>query len=227
MIMRFWSLAFVLLTALVASDEGASASSFMYDGYTVANEQNIQIYTPNNIYGGAGQVTLIGSGADSGETIPVWCLDIYTYLLGSDTYQLGLLTTAGAGGSSLNTTLTLQQIGEIGALIVHGNSLINTSPDVSAAVQLAIWQVEYADFTYSGFDSGAVALAAIYLNDASQGIWSPVSNVSLLSEGFNNQSMAFVTPLPSTWLMLLGGLVGLCFFAWRGSKQNAAAVAAV
>jgi hypothetical protein len=34
------------------------------------------------------------------------------------------------------------------------------------------------------------------------------------------------TPLPSTWVMLLGGLVGLGFFAYRGTKKGSAAVAA-
>jgi hypothetical protein len=33
------------------------------------------------------------------------------------------------------------------------------------------------------------------------------------------------TPVPSTWLLLLGGLVGLGFFACRGTKKNLAAVA--
>jgi hypothetical protein len=40
--------------------------------------------------------------------------------------------------------------------------------------------------------------------------------------GFPNISS---TPLPSTWLMLLGGLVGLGFFAYRGTKSTVAAVA--
>jgi len=34
------------------------------------------------------------------------------------------------------------------------------------------------------------------------------------------------TPLPSTWLMLLSGFVGLGFFAYRGTKKNSAAFAA-
>jgi hypothetical protein len=34
------------------------------------------------------------------------------------------------------------------------------------------------------------------------------------------------TPLPSTWTMLVGGLLGVGFFAYRGSKKNAAALAA-
>ena len=34
------------------------------------------------------------------------------------------------------------------------------------------------------------------------------------------------TPLPSTWTMLIAGFVGLGFFAYRGSKKNAAALLA-
>ena len=34
------------------------------------------------------------------------------------------------------------------------------------------------------------------------------------------------TPIPSTWLMLLSGLVGLGFFAYRGSKKGAVVLAA-
>ncbi len=35
------------------------------------------------------------------------------------------------------------------------------------------------------------------------------------------------TPLPSTWLMLLGGFIGLGFFAYRGTKKGGAALAAI
>jgi hypothetical protein len=34
------------------------------------------------------------------------------------------------------------------------------------------------------------------------------------------------TPLPSTWLMLLSGFVGLGFLVYRGTKKNSAAIAA-
>jgi hypothetical protein len=34
------------------------------------------------------------------------------------------------------------------------------------------------------------------------------------------------TPLPSTWTMLIAGFAGLGFFAYRGSKKNAAGIAA-
>ena len=41
------------------------------------------------------------------------------------------------------------------------------------------------------------------------------------------RTFAATTPLPSTWLMLLSSFIGLGFFAYRGTKKNAAALAAV
>ena len=45
---------------------------------------------------------------------------------------------------------------------------------------------------------------------------------------FGNGSWSTVatTPLPSTWLMLLSGFVGLGYFAYRGTKKRTAALAA-
>jgi hypothetical protein len=39
-------------------------------------------------------------------------------------------------------------------------------------------------------------------------------------------SDGLTTPLPSTWFMLLSGLAGLAFFAYRGTKNGSAAFAA-
>jgi hypothetical protein len=42
----------------------------------------------------------------------------------------------------------------------------------------------------------------------------------------NNVQFSSATPLPSTWLMLLSGFVGLGFFAYRGTKKNALSLTA-
>jgi hypothetical protein len=47
-----------------------------------------------------------------------------------------------------------------------------------------------------------------------------------LFSGANIQFSAVATPLPSTWIMLLSGFVGLGFFAYRGTKKNTASLAA-
>jgi hypothetical protein len=49
--------------------------------------------------------------------------------------------------------------------------------------------------------------------------WYVLDNVSV-------NASANATPLPATWTMLIAGFLGLGFIAYRGSKKNAAALAA-
>jgi hypothetical protein len=214
----------LLGAALLAGAPVASASTFTYSSYSVTNEQSINIFTPNNVSGGAGEIVLTGSGANAGHTIVAWCLDIYDFLTNSGTYNVGVLTTSGSGGA--NPTLTTTQIGEIGALMAHGESLINTSHDVSAAIQLAIWEIEYGSaFTSNGITPSVSTLAATYVTDVKNGTWAPDSNVSLLSLR-GDQTLGFLTPLPASWLMMLSVLAGLGFIAFRRQKHGPAAAAA-
>jgi hypothetical protein len=208
-----------LAATILATADVASASTFTYSGYSVANEQNIQILTPNDIYGGSGQIALQGSGPNAGETIFAWCLDVFTYLAGSGTYTVGPLTIAGSG--SPNPTLTPQQIGEIGGLINYGNTHINASYDVSSAIQIAIWMVEYGNaFSYSGTSVSDSNLALQYYTEVTGGALPLDENVSLLSES-NNQYLAFLSPLPSTWTMMLIGLAGIgLYFSTRRHLQK-------
>lgn len=216
-------LALPLVTTLLAGVDAAPAATFTYDGYNVTNEQDIQISQPNNIYGGAGQIVLIGSGSNAGQDIPAWCLDVFVYLSGSATYQIiPAATTA---------LLNSAQIGEIGSLIANGDALLDqpNNGNVSAAIQLAIWQVEYgiSNFQYSGLSTGVTNDATTFYNDATTGTWKPDYNLSLLSPvvGPANQTLGFVTPLPPTWTLMLSGFVGLGFFAYWGTKNRSAAAA--
>jgi hypothetical protein len=54
-------------------------------------------------------------------------------------------------------------------------------------------------------------------------LYSAPSGVSIRGVAFAPDIGA--TPLPSTWFMLLSGLVGLAFFIYRGSKRGSAALA--
>jgi hypothetical protein len=226
----------LLVAALLLRPDFASAATFTYSSYSVANPQNITILTPNNVVGAAGQITLVGSGANAGETLQAWCLDVFTYLTGSSTYQISSLTTAGAG--SPNPSLTTTQIAQIGALMVNGNALINTATDVSAAIQLAIWQTEYGgSFTYSGVSSAVTNLANAYLaNVGTGGIWSGGSYGITLLSAPGNQTLGYAsgdqngeltpTPLPAAWLMMVSGLAGIGYVARRRKQQNGASAAA-
>jgi hypothetical protein len=54
-----------------------------------------------------------------------------------------------------------------------------------------------------------------------------LNQLGTLDVTFTDQGdVVSATPLPSSWLMLLSGFVGLGFFAYRGSKKGSAALAA-
>jgi len=99
--------------------------------------------TSENI-GIAGQIVLT---TDIG-VLGTWCVDLHhiIYLGGSYTYTAGSLQTNNNGsGPATSAALTATQIQEIGSLAAYGNALLMTSPTNwnSAAVQAAIWDIEY------------------------------------------------------------------------------------
>jgi hypothetical protein len=84
--------------------------------------------------------------------------------------------------------LTAAQIGEIGALMVHGDDLVAAPPpgdsanDVATAIAVAIWSVEYGTtFTFNYVDSTVATLAPLYYSDAISGAWAPFVGYSALS----------------------------------------------
>lgn len=212
--MRSSHVAVLVALPLLVGATSASATTFSYGSYSVANEQNISITQPNAVSGGMGQITLNGSGFNIGQTITAWCLDVYTYLSNTGSYQTSTLTTAGAGGS--NPSLTSTQINQIGSLMSHATAAISSSAYASAAIQLAIWKTEYSNFSATGVDSNVSSLASTYLtNVGNGGAWNVFSGSVTLLQQSGNQTLGYVsgsgtelnpTPLPSTLTMMLGAL---------------------
>lgn len=73
----------------------------------------------------------------------------------------------------------------------------------------------YQNFSLNVVGTGSDTLVFTDWNDPS---FTYLDNVSLTA--------GTATPLPSTWTMLIAGFVGLGFLAYRGSKNNAASIAA-
>jgi hypothetical protein len=73
----------------------------------------------------------------------------------------------------------------------------------------------YQTFAFNVVGTGTDALVFTSANDPS---FTYLDDVSLTSTA--------ATPLPSTWLMLLSGFVGLGFFAYRGTKKRTVLAAA-
>ena len=98
----------------------------------------------SEVIGIAGQFVLT---TDIG-TLNAWCVDLFhTISLGcSYTYTTGPLLTDNSGSSpGTSNPLSSTQINQIEALAAYGNAVMLSSPSnaFSAALQAAIWDVEY------------------------------------------------------------------------------------
>jgi hypothetical protein len=223
---RFCRFGLPLVSALVAGASAASAATFDYSSYGLTSPVAISISSPTTASGEAGQIVLTGAGLQFGTTLDAWCLDIYDTLLSSGTYNVTPLT--GSTGGSNPVTLSSGQIGAIGALMAYGDANIGTA-NVSAATQIAIWEVEYPTFAYNPPAPGSAVqtLASALYSDAISGApgFAPDTNVTLLyscvGDPICNQSLGYVsaTPLPGA-LILFGSVLfgGLGVSMWR--KQN-------
>jgi hypothetical protein len=224
-----------LATVLLLGATGAAhAATLTYDSATVVDQEFVTITDPpavtvprgGSVFVGAGQIQLqIGSA-----TLPAWCVDLLNQLsTSSTTLTISSLTTAGVGGG--NPTLTSTQIGQIGALMVHGNALVTANPgtNVSAAIQLAIWSVEYTGLSFddANFYPGLPALVTTYLGNVSgvNPLWAPVLNVTLLSDSPGNQSLGFVTPIPGALPLFITGLGLLGAGIARRKKKHSVSLA--
>lgn len=253
---RFWASVLPVAAVCVAGTGAASAETFTYSSYSVPGEQDIQILTPADVYGGMGQIVMQGTTepGNAGTTIMAWCLDVYTYLLGNGyggsgpfTYNIAPLTTGttavGFGPSSSSQTgqLSALKIEEIGGLIGYGDANVSTA-NVSAATQLAIWEIEYGNsFTFSGVSSATVSQATLEISELDTTTIPYDSDVALLTAvaSETNQSLAYdynplsppshidpnPTPLPATLPLFATGFGFMGFVGWRRKKRlvNAAA----
>jgi hypothetical protein len=224
------------------------AGTFNYSSYSVVNEVNVTISpgTGGGLpagfeygYFGSGQIDLNGTGLNAGQTLDVWCIDATHILLSSDTYTLVLpspsfTNNGGVGPTSINH----DALGAIGALVQWGDANITANTANSAAVQLAIWEIEYPGATFTSDSSAVIGLVPTLVTDAENQApgfqWSfnlleavdPTNgNQGLVGGGTTIIGRVGTTPLPATWTMMLAGFAGVGFLAYRGRKTRHAAIA--
>ena len=205
---------------------GCQADTFTYNGATI-NPANVSvtISSPVSKTVLAGEITLNGAGPNAGTNLAVWCLDLFNSLVTNSlyTYQENTLTTAGAGGS--NPALTTLQITEIGDLMLSGDADL-------AAVQLAIWKVEYGNnFTVLSAPSAETTEETKLLAEVQPGgaLYDTGVNVTLLHDAVTapNQALAFAAPVPAPTLGgglpgILAGFAGLGMIGLQRSRRRRA-----
>ncbi len=211
-----------LLAVLAASAAPVAAATVVYGSYAVAGDQTVEITAPGPASGQAGEFRL---AADSG-LIEAWCIDVFTGLLPSGAFDIVALNAVVPGAPPLTTS----QIGDIGALAAQGRALVASPPagvsadDVGAAIQIAIWKVEYPTFAY-GWDAphdAIDALAASYYANAVGGVWTPNFGLrALVAAGDANQTLVAFVPEPPVWVLTGLGFVALGWMLKRRRSPGA------
>jgi hypothetical protein len=236
----FHGFAISFAATLLATTCAASAVTLDYSAGTITG-LGINLLTPDAMPGIAGQIhltTAIG-------TFDIWCVDLTdNFVPTGGTYRVrtsaDLLLEPGL------PPLSPAQIGEMGALALHGDFLvahpgIYSSEQVAAAIQIAIWDIEYGTaFTYEALGSPIDSepplpsgLVAQYISNVGTGnpwdeyfefgVFSATGNQTLLWAPEPGVVTPFTgTPEPSTWAMMLIGFAGLGFAGYRRIKPKTA-----
>jgi hypothetical protein len=194
--------------ALALHATGALADDITVTNIAMPYEEILTINSPiGPTEGYVGQLVLTTS---TGATIDGWCVDLFhDGRLGNQdsAYAVEPIATDNNGNP-----LTTAQIDEIGGLVVYGNDLLAAGGPAteldqdSAAVQVAIWSVEYANFSYSAGSSGLANQATLLVNEANAGDF---SGYAIELEGLAGQQSYAAVPEPSSLALFGAALLGL------------------
>jgi hypothetical protein len=209
------ALACAALAAPQAQAANLTVSGLAYGGESV----DIALSAPNVAFHDSDTAGGFASTFGGLGSFTSYCVDMYQGI-GSDTYADFTLVAASAHSFANSHAAT-----DIGKLYSEGHTVNDAT--TSAAFQIAIWEIAYettgiynlangsARFTGgSAATSGALALASSWLGAIAT--TTNTYNVSVLqSPTYQDQVVAVPVPEPSTYALMVGGLLAIGFAGRR------------
>ncbi len=222
-----------LATPATAANIYTSSMALPY--YEMVDLAGGTIGTQNNVYAGQ-QVLTVNDGSSYASsalyTVVAWCVDFnHDIYIGGDSivYQLTALTDNHLGTTpATSAPISTGEAQELAGLVLYGNQLMLAAPSdlTSAAVQVAIWDVEYGTH-YAGTDAALATEVTMLLGIAP----TLTSNFGVLLDSFapnsqTYQSQSLLTvgdpglPVaePSTVTLLAVGTLGLMMARRRAGR---------
>jgi hypothetical protein len=207
-----------VLVATTLSPTGANASSLIVDGNFSSPDQGggYNVYYPS----------IDGWFNSNGDGVEIGTSTIY----GMPCISIGCqhLEVNANTFDTINQTVSGLIVGETYNLVFDYGGRPGGGPqmlDVNfGGVLLAVDTGSYGTWTLNSF--GVVATSTTETLTFSSVDTSELGGLPTYGNEITNVAL-FTTPLPSTWTMLIAGFIGFGYFAYRGSKKNAASVAAI